>query len=57
MDDDISAFSTREDLEHAWTANGWPEDLLQTALELRIPRRQVQWWLAQAERGLERARQ
>jgi len=46
-----------DDLKHAWTANGWPEDLLQTALELRIPRRQIQWWLAQGERGLERARQ
>src|SRR2546428_6124361 len=57
MDDDKSALSTQADLKPAWIANGWPEDLLQTALGLRIPRRQVQWWLAQGGRGLERARQ
>jgi hypothetical protein len=40
----------------SWAAIGWPEDLLQAAIDLNIPVRQIEWWLEQGERGLSRAR-
>jgi hypothetical protein len=45
-----------EDLIAAWSARGWPADLLQSAFDLHISRRQIEWWLRQDDRGLERAR-
>ena len=45
-----------EDLVAAWRARGWPSDLLQSAFDLHISRRQIEWWLRQDDRGLERAR-
>lgn len=56
MQDKIPPFSNLNDLRDAWKANGWPEDLLESALDLHAPRRQVEWWLGQGERGLQRAR-
>src|ERR1700682_5892619 len=45
-----------EDLIAAWRERGWPLDLLQSAFDLHISRRQIEWWLRQDDRGLERAR-
>jgi hypothetical protein len=55
MSDETSSAPGLDDLLRAWKAKGWPEDLLQSALDLHVPRRLAEWWLALGDRGLARA--
>ena len=44
--DEVTA-AAPEDLAEAAARRGWPDGLLQRALDLRVPRRQLRRWLAQ----------
>jgi hypothetical protein len=45
-----------DSVRRAWKTAGWPEDLLDTALNLHLPLRTLTTWIEQGTQGLDRVR-